>query len=162
MNSLTRLVLDVAISEIGKGEKGKNNAGPDIEKYLNGIAEPPANWCAAFISYCFKTATDHLDIGMPFEYTLSARHMMNQIEFKGTGTIQKTDPEAGDLLFLWRGSKNSWMGHVGIIENVSEKFIHTIEGNRGSYPSKVRPEIYPINYIPCLLGYGRIYNKEDK
>jgi hypothetical protein len=177
MMKLKEAALEIAIGELGKGEEEDNNSGPDIEKYLNGLAEPPSNWCAAFVCWCYQKASglseilQHYSINNlypttgllpPFDYTLSARNLFNQ--FKNEESIGsqflRTDkqPTPGDLLFFWRGNLGSWMGHVGIIEDVSSRFIHTIEGNKGKFPSKVSRYYYPANpdSISTFLGFGNI------
>jgi hypothetical protein len=155
--SLALKALEIAKGELGKGEEGANNAGPVVKKYLNGLAEPPMNWCAAFVSWCFKTAWESSDMAsgyfMPFDYSLSARSIYN--EFKRKEALVQT-PDAGDLIFFWRESIDSWMGHIGIIEELADDgWVHTIEGNKGVFPSKVRRYAYewPISE---LLGFGRV------
>ena len=169
--TLKQAALEIAIGEIGKGEYGSNNAGPDIEKYLNGLAEPPSNWCAAFISWCYLEASFNRDIIkknqiMPFQYTLSARNLFNQFKKKAInlgesleGFVELTkEPEPGDLIFFWRESPKSWMGHVGIIEKLDDKLIYTIEGNKGEFPALVKRCYYSKNpkSIPTLLGFGKV------
>jgi hypothetical protein len=147
--------LEIAKGELGKGEEGVNNAGPVVEKYLHGLAEPPNNWCAAFISWCFYTAVESMPSGfvMPFRYSLSARQIFN--EFKKNEALVQT-PDAGDLIFFWRESIDSWMGHIGIVEDLTDDgWLNTIEGNRGYFPSKVRRYAYQWP-IPQLLGFGRV------
>lgn len=158
MTKLVEQVLLIAEGELGKGEEGDNNSGPVIEKYLNGLAESPANWCAAFVSWCFKEASPKLWTSkgylpsMPFRYTLSAKAIYNDFKFRHW---VESDPECGDLIFFWRESPSSWMGHIGIVTDVLQNSIKTIEGNKGVFPAKVAR--YSYNYpIPQLLGYGRI------
>jgi len=152
MTKLIEQVLLIAEGELGLGEEGENNAGPVIEKYLNGLAEPPANWCAAFISWCFYTASLELIWTPPFKYSLSARSIYNDFGFKNW---IKLKPECGDLIFFWRESPSSWMGHIGIVTDVLRNSIRTIEGNKGVFPAKVARYSYTCP-VPQLLGYGRI------
>jgi hypothetical protein len=163
MNKLALAALNIAIEEIGHGEQGKNNAGPDVEKYLNGLAEPPANWCAGFVCWCFYHAYGAPTyLNPPFKYTLSARKLFNQFKYAATIRSDKlttpNNPQLADLIFFWRGSRDGWMGHVGIVEDVTgpDKFVHTIEGNRGAFPSKVGRYCYEMKNIKKLLGYGRV------
>jgi len=158
---LKELALEIAQDEIAAGacEQDENNAGPFVEKYLNGLAEPPANWCAGFISWCFWEASGKFsgnpDGSMPFEYSLSARAIYN--EFRRVHKIIDP-PQQGDLIFFWRGSKDSWMGHIGIVFDVdldSDNLI-TIEGNQGAFPAKVKYCRYKLSAVPQLLGYGSV------
>jgi len=162
--------LSLAVMEFdaNAGEEGTNNSGPYIRKYLNGLAEPPMNWCAAFVCWCIKEACENLNISMPFEYTLSARKLHNIFKANGWAwkDIQEQEPQAGDIVFFWRGDNEfSWMGHVGFVldrydSEVSpgswKKVLQTIEGNKGYFPAHVNKYRYDATNVPQLLGYGRI------
>lgn len=155
--SLIEAVLRIAKHEmeVGAGEEGENNSGPFVKKYLNGLAEPPANWCAAFVSWCFRQAARDTGKKMPFRYTLGARDLMNQLPEESI--IKVLPPIPGDLIFFWRGDPNGWMGHVGIVSMIGQKSFWTIEGNRGVFPSKVNTYQYWMDRMPAeFLGFGRI------
>jgi hypothetical protein len=151
--NIAQRALEISFGELGHGEEGKNNCGPYIEKYLNGLAEPPANWCAGFVSWCYLKAVEKEP--MPFGYSLSARAIYN--EFKRKKWLVKK-PQPGDLIFFWRESIDSWMGHIGFVLSdfiKSENRIDTIEGNKGRFPAMVVVFEYQLP-IPQLLAYGRI------
>jgi len=131
----------IARTEIGHGEIGGNNKGKYVRLYNKGLE---SSWCAGFVSYVLKKSGEGT-----LGYTLSARKMYN----KGN---KVTVPKAGDLICFWRGNKNSWKGHIGIIEEVNDKEIITIEGNVGPYPAKVKRVKYNRNKIPKLLGFIRL------
>ena len=158
MNNTIEKFLDIARAEIGKGEEGQNNAGPHVEKYLNRLIEPPANWCAAFVSWCIREALIKTGNPAPSKYFLSARAMWNAVPKSQRVEV----PQPGDLIFFWRESPSSWMGHVGIVEEVVQKFpgvdsiIRTIEGNKGKFPAKVARYEYTSS-VPKLIGYARIF-----
>jgi hypothetical protein len=86
-----RAALEAAIAEIEAGarEVGENNGGPFVKKYLNGRLEPPANWCAGFVSWCFAQHPE----GIPFRYTLGARDIRNQ--FQARGWLVEDEPPGG-------------------------------------------------------------------
>lgn len=134
-------ILHFAIKEIGRAEIGGDNKGQNVKKYTRGIESA---WCAGFVSYVLHKS-GHDDLG----YILSAREYYN----KGKRVI---NPKPGDIICFWRGKKNGWMGHVGIVERVTETHIYTIEGNRGPYPAKVKRVVYNRNNIKNLLGFVRI------
>jgi hypothetical protein len=153
--------LQIAIKEIGNGEQGENNSGPFVQKYLLGLVEPPTNWCAAFVCWCYYQAMGApIYLLPPFPYTLSARKLMNELNKSDNIRIyvNKINPKRGDLIFFWRESPTSWMGHVGIIEYAGPKWIGTIEGNKGKFPSKVARYKYPADTlkIPKFLAFGHI------
>lgn len=157
--TINEKALEVNLEELnaGAGEIGENNAGPFVEKYLNKIVEPPANWCAGLQSWCFREAAKRLGVPMPFPYSLGARKTYNYFDKKGW--IIHKDPWPGDLVFFWRNDINSWEGHVGIVETGAvdngEVYLLTVEGNRGAFPSKVARWSYDYFAIPQLLGFGR-------
>ena len=55
-------------------------------------------------------------------------------------------PLPGDLI-VWRrvdpaDPTSAWKGHVGLVYGFVDGNLWTIEGNRGSYPSQVKPFRY--------------------
>lgn len=132
--------VDVAIAEIGNGEIGADNKGVHVRKYTKGLE---SSWCAGFVSYVLsQSGKDSLG------YIVSARQYWN----KG---LRVKDPKRGDVICFWRGDPKGWQGHVGIVESVSGEKITVIEGNRGSYPAKVKRVQYTLGKIPKLLGFIR-------
>ena len=152
-----REALAAALSEMKKGAKevGANNSGPWIEKYLNGIIAPPANWCAAFVSWCFSRHPE----GIPFKYSLGARDIRSQFRRKGwlyevsNGVV----PEPGDIIVWWRDQPNGRKGHIGLVHSYSPGgILYTVEGNKGGFPAPVRTFDYVLGRIDKLLGFGRV------
>ncbi|HDZ77121.1 MAG TPA: CHAP domain-containing protein [Candidatus Omnitrophica bacterium] len=141
----SRLVRS-ARAELGNGETTSNNCGVAIKRYLNGREN--LAWCAGFISYILQQ-NNVKDIA----YCLSAKTIFNRA--KAQGLIVST-PRPGDLICFWRGKRNGWQGHIGIVESVSKAAITAIEGNAGAYPSKVKRVTYKRNNIPRLLGFVRV------
>lgn len=153
--TLPEAALQVAIEEMnaGAGEEGANNSGPWIIKYLHGLAEPPSNWCAGFVSFCYFEASNRLNVQMPFNYSISAKGIYNQ--FKAANYLV-ANPQEADIIFFWRENISSWMGHIGLVHHVENNTkLITIEGNRGSFPAKVCSWSYQLP-PPQLLGYGRV------
>ena len=144
--------LKVAIGELGRQEIGKNNSGKNVEKYLNGIAETPNNWCAGFVSWCFKESKK----GIQFNYSLGARDIYNQ--FNKNGWILKDDEDIkpGDVVFWYRNSPNDWQGHIGIVSNNFYGILRVIEGNKGRFPAKVAIFQYDLQKMEKILGFGRV------
>jgi hypothetical protein len=149
--------LQVAKDELAKGagEKGSDNHGPDIKRYhkVTGASEGDS-WCASFISYCFKEGNGGT---MPYGATAGARDTLGRFKAKGWDFAASVGnpPTAGDIIVWYRGPRNGWMGHIGIVSDYRDGIVYTIEGNRGSYPSKVRAFSYTLGQIDKLLGFGR-------
>ena len=148
-----RAALAVAIDELkaGAGEIGGNNRGPFVKKYLNGIVSQGNPWCAGFVSFCYS----QIPAGMPFSYTVGARDVLRQ--FKNKGWTQPPNsgysPKPGDVVVWWRESLPSGKGHVGLVHQLRDGFLYTIEGNKSP---KVQGFSYVFSRMDKLLGFGRV------
>lgn len=139
-------IVIIAQKEIGKGEIIANNKGKDITRYFQGKRE--GAWCCVFVSWVLSES-DISELG----YNVSSRKLFNKARELGWVVEH---PQKGDLIVFWRENKNSWKGHIGIIERVSCGEIISIEGNVGKFPSKVKRVKYPRYATPRLLGFIRI------
>src|SRR6266536_2306058 len=121
--------LLVAIAEMnrGAGEQGDDNLGPDVHKYLNGLAPDGSSWCAGFVSFCFANS----GIDMPFKYSVGAQNILGQ--FKKKRWIYAASiahpPEPGDIIVFTRATKaEPWLGHIGLEHGYADGIVTTIEG----------------------------------
>lgn len=150
-----RAALAAAIGELKAGaqEIGCNNCGPFVKKYLNGLAPEGKNglWCAGFVSFCFS----QIPSGMPFTYTVGARDVLRQFKSKGWAQPPNSgySPKPGDAMVWWRESLPSGNGHVGLVHQLSNGFLYTIEGNKS--PS-VQGFSYVFSRMNKLLGFGHV------
>lgn len=148
-----RAALAMAINELkaGAGEVGGNNRGPFVKKYLNGHAPEGEPWCAGFVSYCFS----QFPSGMPFPYTVGARDVLRQFKNKGWTQAPNSgnSPEPGDVVVWWRESLPSGKGHVGLVHQLSDGFLYTIEGNKSP---NVQGFSYVFSRMDKLLGFGHV------
>lgn len=135
-------IVEIARSQLGKGEEGGNNHGVSVRKYTRGSE---VAWCAGFVSWVLQES------GHQQKYLLSAREYWAHYK-----THRTKNPRPGDIICFYRGSRGNRLGHVGIIEEVKGFKIITIEGNVGKYPAKVKRVEYQIGKIPKLLGFIRI------
>ena len=122
---------------IGQGETWADNRGAFVAK----IGKEGQPWCAYFVSYCLK-------LRKPIP---NARGFL-----KAYPRVHK--PLPGDLA-IWSRGKDGRSGHIGIVQRVEKGAIYTIEGNTGSYPSKVKVIKHSLKAMPTLLGYVRPYKK---
>jgi len=151
-----RAALEIALREVkrGAGEVGANNSGPSVEKYLSGRVGTPANWCAAFVCWCFAQHPEP----PPFRFTLGARGLRNT--FRRRDWLIEPSPEnpllPGDLVFWWRDQPSSWKGHIALVHHVADGILFTVEGNKGGFPAPVRVFDYVLARMERLLGFGRV------
>ncbi len=148
MSALMDHALEIAISEKGKGEKGGNNRGPDVDRYragarVGGIGGSGA-WCAAFVSYCLRWAAAELRISLPFETSAGAKRLIKNVRDSAGAEVMNVNawcntlhPLPGALVCWHRGILSplgwGWQGHIGFLkrwEADGDRLV-TIEGNRG-------------------------------
>ena len=150
-----RAALKVALAEMAAGavESGANNSGPFVRKYLNRIVDPPADWCAAFVSWCYDQHPD----GCPYGYSLGARDVLKRCRARGWVYDHRAEPpQPGDIVVWRRGAFDGWQGHVGLVHEATPGgMLYTIEGNKGGYPARVRRFSYVLRSMDSLLGFAR-------
>ncbi len=160
-SSLGAKALEVAIAWLGEGEEGGNNSGPFVEalhrKEYDGDPDDDGAWCAAFVSSCFEKACEQLELEMPFRRSGGAKVLMRRVGNAGA-FVSAPDIQPGDVVAWDRGAVGSWQGHVGIVEryDAAAGLLHTIEGNVGRYPSKVRRFVHDMSKQTRLEGISRI------
>ncbi len=102
------------------------------------VKDDETPWCAAWVGA--KLAS----IGLPHTGQLNARSYMTW------GVPVDLDVAVpGDVVVLWRGSKNSWQGHVGFFVRRDGDRVIVRGGNQGN---KVSDAPYPVDR---LLGVRR-------
>jgi hypothetical protein len=157
-STLGRSALHYAIEELKSGacEVGGNNRGPYVRKYLTpaGIEEGNS-WCASFVSWCYLQACGGDKAAMPVPYCPGARALLQKYKDKGWayGPGSGYDPVPGDIVVWWREKLQGWMGHVGLVYQVKDGMLYTIEGNRSP---NVQGFSYVMSRMDKLLGFGHV------
>ena len=128
-------IVALARSQLGHGEVGGDNRGPEVRKYLNGREN--LAWCAGFVSWCAREAGYS-------RYTLRAR------DFLALGQ-RVTWPRSGDIVVFSRKGG----AHAGIVESADRGGFVSIEGNTGAYPSVVKRIKHRLDE-KNILGFRRI------
>ncbi len=129
---LLKKVVEVAQSQLGVMEKPPgSNKGPEVNQYLDSVGCPPGLfWCASFVYWCFRKASQELNRANPAVQTGGCLNHWNKSKGeKITAAQAAADPaliKPGQIFILDHGSG---MGHTGLIEKVEGGFISTIEGN---------------------------------
>lgn len=148
-------VLGCAEREVGHGEHGANNVGPDLDRYrtdLHGRMGPGGAWCSAFVSHCLEQAAQRLSEPCPVQRSHNAKRLfLNACE---VGT-RVASPAEGDLVCWHRGAAGASTGHIGIVSRVDGNAFWSVQGNKGSYPSKVREYLSELGEAN-LIGFVRL------
>ncbi len=139
-----KTALQIAMAELGIKEIKGQEHNSEILKYsretaLHAFEDDETPWCAAFVAWC------HMKANKPYSTKPNARSWLNV----GQST---SEPFPGDIAVFWRGSKQSWQGHVGFYlgHSNNSKKIHCLGGNQGD---QVAITAYDANR---LLGFRRI------
>lgn len=147
------LAVDGKVGELNAraGEIGGNNCGPFVRKYLAGLAAEGNPWCAGFVSFCFDQAPG----GIPFSYSVGARDILRQFKQKGWAHQPGSDysPLPGDVVVWWREQPTSTRGHIGIVHQLTNGFLYTMEGNKSP---NVQGFSYVFSRMDKLLGFGHV------
>lgn len=140
-----KTLLETALAQYGTTEIKGVKHNPDIVNYFEEIGYPYIDddetpWCSAFMCWCAQKA------GYPHPASLVARRWLT------IGSPVYCVPLLGDIVVLWRESKSSWKGHVGIYVNQQKDKINILGGNQ--YPGQVNIRSYSKKY---LLGYRKLH-----
>lgn len=155
-SAIGRAALEAAVGELraGAAEIGGDNRGPFVKKYLQPAGFPEGEpWCASFASWCYLQACGGAASRMPFNYCPGARALMAEFQQKGWAVTPESGylPKPGDLVFWWRVQLDGWQGHVGLVHQLKDGMLYTIEGNRSP---RVQGFSYVFSRMDKLLGFG--------
>lgn len=137
--SLLEKAVEIANSQIGVREQPiGSNAGPEVEKYLASVHLSKGNpWCMAFVYYCFEEASKTLTTPNPLIRTGGCLMQWNSTKAKKiTAITAKSNPSLvipGAVFIIDHGSG---LGHTGIVKEVNNGYITTIEGNTNNTRSR--------------------------
>lgn len=120
------VLIDTALSQFGIKEIAGKRDNPEVLKYFDILGLDGARlkdetaWCSAFMNW--------VAIRSGFEYSgkLNARSWLNVGE-------AVTIPQIGDVIILWRESRNSWKGHVGLFIREDENHYWVLGGNQSNH-----------------------------
>jgi hypothetical protein len=152
--------LQIALGEVGVRERGGNNRGPDVEKYLAAVGLGGGYaWCAAFVVWCYREAT-----------------------LRTAGGLSLPLRRTGKVVRLWQHARDLWMsdrpsvgavyihlespddpdsdGHCGIVTSFTDRAMSAVEGNTNAAGSRlgnqVRVQLRPLSYVNAgFIDVGR-------
>jgi hypothetical protein len=145
-SDIRALVLWTAQKNLGFGEEGANNAG----RFIHAIGgRDGQEWCALFAGYCYEKAFERYgEIHPEWLYRRpgvpepGAKRLVDALGKGGVRFKRPEDALPGDLVAWRRGLTK---GHVAVVERVSDGLVHTIEGNTGAFPAKVRRLVHDVS-----------------
>jgi hypothetical protein len=125
-------------------EIGGQNKGPWVRLYMKGNEGPDWPWCAGFVSFILKQASDTIDASLPIRTSFSCDFLA--LSAKEIGIFLK-EPKIEDKvqitpgsIFLNRRTSTDWV-HTGVVVQAQNDFFHTIEGNTNDEGSREGYEV---------------------
>lgn len=106
---------------------GKREGAADLDKAL-GLRAKEISWCGAFVGMVMATALPKEPLPAN---PLGAR---NWLKF---GTVLP-GPQVGAVAVFYRGSRNGWQGHVGLVVGHDATHLHILGGNQSDKVSIAR------------------------
>jgi hypothetical protein len=129
--------IEIARREIGVTEVPPgSNSGPKVDEYLRSTGLGPGYpWCASFVYWDFEQASLKLNRVNPLIRTASCNyHWINTRGVKISRNLAMANNnliEPGAIFIIKMGPR----GHTGIVTDVHDGMIQTIEGNANAFHS---------------------------
>ena len=152
MNEYVSQLINWLNTQVGYFETGDNNtkyADDTLDSELYGFDMHGKPWCDYFVDYAFVLNFGY-DKGtrMTYQYpNASAACAISEQYYKDNNAFYKV-PQLGDQVFFY---VNGGTNHTGIVVDISDSTITTVEGNSGD---QVRKNTYYLT-DRTITGYGR-------
>ena len=148
-------LVTVARTQLGYTESARNftvdeDGRHGYTRYGEWYGLPHGDWCAMFVSFCLNFS-DIPREAMPWE-SVTTRWVKNLTE-RGMFAMADSDyvPKAGDLVFFTDPEyRERVASHVGIVAEVTDEYIISIEGNNGPAVAEFKYELDDEH----IYGYG--------
>lgn len=149
-------VLKIELSELNTTESPPNSNFVKYNDWYYGTHKS-APWCVVFQEYCFYHS------GMPLHYrTASCTSLMQYAMEHHKWISDVTELLPGDLLIIQCSSSK----HIGLIEYIDGKDIHTIEGNTSTTcddnGGRVMRQVRRIGKTKIVGAYRPEYDEEKE
>lgn len=146
--SLVDYFLEIAHNEIGVKETKYNCVKYNNWYYgvnVKGRTQTAYSWCVVFVSWC----ADQAGISTSYIPKISSVESMRSFyNSRGLFTRRSSaDPRPGDIIFLGKSRPT----HIGIVYEVSDGYVYTIEGNASD---QVKMNTYKLS-DSNIYGYAR-------
>lgn len=144
---MNKAVFAAAAKYLGEREiPGKKN-NPLIvswtRRVLSWATNDEISWCSTFLRAVLEDAG--FDVSGA---NAAARSWLNVGE-------RVEEPQVGDIVVLWRVSRSSWKGHVGVFVARNERGLWLLGGNQSN---TVSVAAYPEYRV---LSYRRVIKKQE-
>ena len=113
--------------------------------YGEWVGNAYADWCAAFLGWCFEQA----ETGAPARMAAVSEWVEWMKRSNAFRAVGEYVPEPGDIMFIIPNNETE-IGHIGIVEYVTGDAIGTIEANVGNMVDR---RTYELNDV-AIGGYG--------
>jgi hypothetical protein len=147
-------LLTVAKSQLGYPESDRNfevtedGMRKGYTRYGQWYGIPYGDWCAMYVSFCLHYTGIPQDV---VPYDANCQNWVGKLtELELYYPAQDYTPVPGDIIFFGTPEKVSY--HVGLVTEVLETEIKTIEGNNATYVAEYTYE----QTNPNIMGYGSI------
>lgn len=137
--TLADRAVEIAISEVGVREVGRNR-GQRIEEYLATVHLDPGDpWCAAFVAWCFARAAAERGVSSPVPGVGAVNKLWRQCP----ATWRQAQPTVGAIFIHFENPENPYShGHTGLVVSVEDSLCHTVEGNTDNGGSREGDGVY--------------------
>lgn len=145
--------IDVALSQVGYKEGANNDNKYGKHFNLNNVA-----WCALFVDWCAEEV-GILNVLIP--YAPGCGTYVKWYQERGLWLDGSLKPKKGNLILFKPTVKGATASHIGIVYDVDDNYVYTVEGNAGKNTDGVYKFKYKIGYDK-ILGYGIVdFNDEE-
>ena len=147
---MAKHIYDVAEGYLGVTEYPAAKHNPQIVKFYadsghSWVQDDETPWCAAFVGSVLA------ECGIQGTKELNARSYSKWGE-----AVDLSQARKGDIVVFWRGSRDSWKGHVAFFSHYEDGKVYVLGGNQGN---KVSIAPYPTER---LLTIRRVKNAAPK
>lgn len=132
-------IVRIAARYVGQAEVAGNKGwiDKDFEARMKAVGWAPTHsWCCYFCELVAKEAAGKgTDDWKAFDKLFQPSCTATYSNFAGSERYKVGKVPRSGSLMVWRHGQ-SWKGHIGIVEAVEGKIIHTIEGNTNKAGSR--------------------------
>ena len=126
--------LDTALAYVGTVERGGNNRGARVERFLRSVGLGPGHpWCAAYVSYVLDAAGVRAPLNERRRVIRSglAARFITARSIRASEALRGVKPVPPGAVVIWRKGNGPY-GHAGFVVDWDGASGETVEGNTSS------------------------------